>query len=115
MLGNLGGKKIFHTNLFLEQSNKAICNKLPKFYKELLDLWQSLSKGEINELEFVLTQNLWNNAFILSGNNLLFNRSLVSEGINCISDLIDCDGNFTYWNSMVSKFNLNINDFFAWF
>ena len=43
----------------MEQSSKAICNKLPKFYKELLDLWQSLSAGEINELEFVLTQNLW--------------------------------------------------------
>ena len=115
ILGDLRGEKIFHTNLFLEQSNKEICNKLPKFYKELLDLWQSLSKGEINELEFVLTQNLWNNAFILSGNNPLFNRSLVSKGINYISDLIDCDGNFTCWNSIVSKFNLNINDFFAWF
>ena len=113
ILGDLGGEKIFHTNLFLEQNNKEICNKLPKFYKELLDLWQSLSKGEINELEFVLTQNLSNNAFILSGNNPLFNRSLVSKGINYISDLIDCDGNFTRWNSMVSKFNLNINDFFC--
>ena len=38
ILGDLGGEKIFHTNIFLEQSNKAICNKLPKFYKELLDL-----------------------------------------------------------------------------
>ena len=114
ILGDLGGEKTFHTNLFLEQSNKAICNKLPKFYKELLELCQSLSKREINELEFVLTQNLWNNAFILSGNNPLFNRRLVSKGINYISDLIDCDGNFTCWNYMVSKFNLNINDFLAW-
>ena len=32
ILGDLGRGKIFHTNLFLEeQSNKAICNKLPKF------------------------------------------------------------------------------------
>ena len=46
ILGDLGGGKIFHTRLFFEQSNKAICNTLPKFYKELLDLWQSLSKGE---------------------------------------------------------------------
>ena len=115
ILSDLGGEKIFHTNISLEQSKKAICNKLPKFYKELLDLWQSLSTGEINELEFVLTQNLWNNAFVLSGNNPLFNRSLVSKGIDYISDLIDCDGNFTCWNSMVAKFNLNIIDFFAWF
>ena len=68
ILSDLGAEKIFHTNLSLEQSSKAICNKLRKFYKELLDLWQSLSAGEINELEFVLTQNLWNNAVILSGN-----------------------------------------------
>ena len=95
ILGDLRGEKIFHTNPFLEQSNKAICSKLPKFYKELLDLWQSLPNGEINELEFVLTQDLWKNAFILSGNILLFNRSSVSKGINYISDLIDCDGNFT--------------------
>ena len=112
-MSDLGGEKIFHTNLSSEQSNKAICNELPKFYKELLDLWQSLSTGEINELEFVLTQNLWNNAFVLSGNNPLFNRSLVSKGINYISDLIVCDGNFTCWNSMVAKVNLNINDFFC--
>ena len=115
ILSDLGGEKIFQTNLSLEQSNKAICNKLPKFYKELLNLWQSLSTGEINELEFVLTQNLWNNAFVLSGNNSLFNRSLVSKGINYISDLPDCDGNFICWNSMVAKFNLNRNDYFAWF
>ena len=63
----------------------------------------------------MLTQTLWNNAFILSGKSSLFIRSLLSEGINYISGLIDCDGNFTCWNSMVSKFNLNINDFFAWF
>ena len=30
ILGDLGGEKIFRTNLFLEQSNKEICNKLPK-------------------------------------------------------------------------------------
>ena len=63
----------------------------------------------------MLTQNLWNNAFILPGNNPLLNRSLVSKGIKNILDLIVCDGNFTCWNSMVSKFNLNINEFFAWF
>ena len=28
ILSDLGGEKIFHTNVFLEQSNKAICNKL---------------------------------------------------------------------------------------
>ena len=43
ILSDLGGEKIIQTNLSFEQSNKAICNKLPKFYKELLDLWKSLS------------------------------------------------------------------------
>ena len=37
ILGDLGGGKIFHINLSLEQSKKAICNKLPKFYREFLD------------------------------------------------------------------------------
>ena len=111
ILGDLGGEKIFHTNLSSEQSNKAIYNKFPKFYRELSDLWQSLFKVEFNELEFVLTQNLWNNAFLLPGNNPSFNRSLVFECVNYISDLFDCDGNFTSWNSMVTKFNLNVTDF----
>ena len=66
ILQGLGGQKIFCTNLSMEQTMKRSIQKLPLFCKELIEIWQDLSKGEVEELEFVLFQNLWNNALITS-------------------------------------------------
>ena len=56
ILQDLGGQRIFCTNLSMEETKKRSVQKLPLFYKELIKIWQDLSKGEIEELEFVLYQ-----------------------------------------------------------
>ena len=54
ILQYLGGQKIFCTNLSMEETKKRSLQKLPLFYKELIKIWQDLSKGEVEDLEFVL-------------------------------------------------------------
>ena len=48
----------------MEKTKKRSVQKLPLFYKELIKIRQYLSKGEVEKLEFVLSQNLWNNALL---------------------------------------------------
>ena len=68
----------------MEETKKRSVQKLPLFYKELIKIWQDLSKGEVEELEFVLSQNLWNNAFITSKNKPLYGKTLSDKGVNSI-------------------------------
>ena len=93
----------------MEETKKRSVQKLPLFYKELIKIWQDLSMGEIQELEFVLSQNLWNNAFITSKNKPLYSKTLSDKGVNSISDLTSLDGNFVSWNLFSSKFDLTVN------
>ena len=48
----------------MQETKKRSVQKLLLFYKELIKIWQDLSEGEVEELEFVLSQNLWNNALL---------------------------------------------------
>ena len=95
----------------MEETKKRSTQKLPLFYKELIKIWQDLSKGEVEELEFVLSQNLWNNAFITSNNKPLYSKTLSDKGVNSISDLTGLDGNYISWDLLSSKFDLTANDF----
>ena len=95
----------------MEETMKRSIQKLPLFYKELIKLWQDLSKGEVEELEFVLSQNLWNNALITSKSKPLYSKTLSDKGVNSISDLTGLDGNFISWELLSSQFDLTVSDF----
>ena len=77
----------------------------------MIKIWQDLSKGEAEELEFVLSQDFWNNAFITANNKPLYVRTLSDKGVNSISDLTCLDGNFISWDLLSSKFDLTVNEF----
>ena len=77
----------------------------------MIKIWQDLPKGEIEDLEFVLSQNLWNNAFITSKNKPLYSKTLSDKGVNSTLDLMGLDGNFISWNLLSSKFDLTVNEF----
>ena len=113
ILQDLGRQNVFCTNLYGENQEK-ICTKLQLFYKELIKVWQDLSKGEVEELEFVLSQNLLNNVFITSKNKPLYSETLSNKGVNSISDLTGLDGNFISWDLLSSKFDLTVNEFLPW-
>ena len=40
----------------MQETKKRSVQKLLLFYKELIKIWQDLSEGEVEELEFVLSQ-----------------------------------------------------------
>ena len=69
----------------------------------MIKIWQDLSKGELEELKFVLSQNLWNNAFITSKNKPLYTKILSDKGVNSISDLKCLDGNFMSWDLLLDR------------
>ena len=81
----------------------------------MIKIWKDLSKGEVEELVFVLSQNLWNNAFIISNNKPLYSKTLADKGVNSISDLMGLDGNFISLNLLSSKFDLTVNEFLPWY
>ena len=102
ILQDLCRQKIFCTNLSMEEIKKRSVQKLLLFYKELIKMWQDLSKGEVEELEVVLSQN---NAFITSKNKPLYGKTLSDKGGNSISDFTGSDENFISWDLLPSKFD----------
>ena len=94
---------------------KRSVQRLPLFYKELIKLWQDLSERKVEELEFILSQNLWNNALITSNSKPLYSRTLSEKGVNSISDLTGLEGNFPSWDSLSSQFDLTVNEFLSWY
>ena len=63
----------------------------------------------------MLSQNLWNNAFITSTNKPLYSKTLSDKGVNSISDLTSLDGNFISFDLLSSKFDLTVNEFLPWY
>ena len=99
----------------MDETKKRSAQKLPLFYKELIEIWQDLCEGEGKELEFVLSQNLWNNVFISLKNNHLYSKTLSDKGVNSISDLTGSDGSFISWNLLSYKFDLTVNELLPWY
>ena len=60
------GETDFHSNLSLEPSLKAQCKSLPAFYGEVIKLWEKFSLCSKLTAKQILSEQLWNNKFILS-------------------------------------------------
>ena len=88
LLKDIGGTLVFHSNLCLSSDCKEAVKKLPKFYQQLLEFWEPISAGSSNEVEFILTQNLWNNSCISNNNGPFFNHLFSKRGINYVHNLL---------------------------
>ena len=64
LLSQVGGDAIFHTNLCLSDNFKQQVNELLLFYKELINVWEKMSKFENMNGNDILAQKLWNNKFV---------------------------------------------------
>ena len=62
----VGGVNVFQSNLSVAPSRLNSFKRIPVFYKELIDVWKTFSGGVVKDLEFILSQSLWNNKFITS-------------------------------------------------
>ena len=62
---------------------------------------KSLTVGQI------ATQSLWNNEFIHTNSESLYDESLVSKGIMTVSNLFDNEGELKNWETVSQEFSLN--------
>ena len=92
LLSQVGGDATFHTNLCVSDNFKQQTNKLPLFYKELINVWEKISKFENVNGNDILAQSLWNNKFVKVKSKSLYTMSLVRKGIKTINDLVDIEG-----------------------
>ena len=88
--------------------------KIPTFYKEVIFTWERICIGTSCDLEFILSQSLWDNHFVISRVKTISHKRFESEGILTVVDLIDEDGKFSSWEKLSRKFNLSAVHFLKW-
>ena len=99
LLSPVGGEAFFRTNLCLSEKFRQRTNDLPLFYKELALTWEKYFVSKSLMVGQIATQSLWNNEFIHTKSESLYDESLVSKGIMTMSDLFDNEGELKNWGS----------------
>ena len=111
---DLIGVNIFHTNLLIAPEKRECLEKIPTFYKEVISTWERICIWTSCDLEFVLSQSLWDNHLVRSKGKTISYKWLEAKGILMVVDLIDDDGKFSSWEKLSGKFNLSAVDFLEW-
>ena len=102
VLQDLGGLKIFHTNILIAPEKRDCLKKIPTFYKEIISTWERICIGSC-DLEFILSQSLWDDHFVRSEGKTISNKRLESKGILMVVDLIDDDAKFSSWEKLLQN------------
>ena len=89
VLHDLRGVNIFHTK---RREKRECLEKIP-----IISTCGRICIGTSCDLEFILSQSLWDNHFVRSEGKSISNKRLESEGILIVLDLIDDDGKFSSW------------------
>ena len=110
----LGGDSVFNSNLSLAPSLKAKCESLPAFYSEVIKLWEKFSVCSKLTAEQILSEQLWNNKFILSNSKSIDYPALKTKGLAQIRDLFSKDGSVRTWESISQMYDLEPIDFLKW-
>ena len=63
----------------------------------------------------IATQSLWNNEFIHTKSERIYNESLVSKGVTTMSNLFDTEGKLKNWEIFSQEFSLNLIHFLKWY
>ena len=84
-----------------------IVQKLPRFYRELLEYFNDVKKNSLQDKnsKFIL----WNNQNITIDGNLVYWKSWFDINIILIHDLLNSEGNFLSLDEFRRKFNLKVN------
>ena len=80
----------------------------------MIGIWQLMSHGGCHNIEFILSQNLWNNKFITRNSHSVVYADLLSEGIKTVSDLYNPVGLLESWQS-ISQNGLENANFISWY
>ena len=65
------------------------------------------SGGVLKDVEFILSQSLWNNKVITSENNTLYSKVLYCKEMKYVSDLFNGEGCLSAWDVISKKFDLS--------
>ena len=83
--------KTNNLEIFLKYKNKIkYLHLVPKFYKQLLDIWYSIhNKEPMTVEEEILQEDIWFNSNILIGNKPIYNKEWDEARIRCIQNLVE--------------------------
>ena len=116
LFATFGGiKNIFHHNFKASKQCRSKVNKLPKFYQELIQLWSKVGGKKCSNASEICGEVLWNNAWIVSNGETLYNKHFVDNGILTVKNIIDESGRPLSWAEVKQKYNLNNSHVFNWF
>ena len=103
------GGLAFLTKCNFTPSTLDLDDKLPAFYKKVLDYWCEfkISTG-IDSKTNPRNEIMWNNRKILVGKKPVFYQTWYDAGITKISDILNQNQKFLTWHEFVMKFDLNV-------
>lgn len=78
-------------------------------------LHETVSRGSLEDGDFIREQYLWNNFYIRSKEMPLYDENLCSRGIKRVNDLVTVDGYMKTWETISREFNLGPLHFLKWF
>ena len=88
------------------------------FYKELVLTWEKYSVSKSLTAGQIAIQSLWNNEFIDTKSESLYDKLLASKGIMTVSNLLnlfDNEGELKNWETVSQEFSLNSIHFLKWY
>ena len=105
----LTGMEDYPSNLNVITTLKKLDEKLPLYYREVLNYFKELSAGhpEIYKSEFIL----WNSKEITIENKSIFWTHLSEQGICFVHGLLDNNGRFLSLENVQRKCNVHRNFF----
>ena len=88
--------------------------KSSAFYSEVIKLWEKFSVCSKLTDERILSEQLWNNKFILSNSKSIDYPALKTKGLAQVRDLFSKDGSARTWESISQMYDLEPIDFLKW-
>ena len=91
---------------YLSCKHKIIHDRMPTFYKVMLNAWAHLYNVEPSGVEQIQNEIIWNNQFMICNKQTLFWEDWISAGIIKIKHLLNSDGHFLSHNEIIEKYNV---------
>ena len=110
---NFGGiNNVFHHNF---KASKQCISKVSRFYQELIQLWSEVGERKCSNASEICGEVLWDNVWIVSKWETLYNKHFVDKGILTVKNIIDESGRPLIWAEAKQKYDLNNSHVFNWF
>ena len=86
------GDLIFHRNFSTDVTALNKIKSIPKFFVEILKIWENFSDNSSDDPIVLLSESLWLNRFIRIENKSVFSKVLSMNNINTAGDIFDNKG-----------------------